>query len=956
MSKRNWFIGGFAVLFFILILVYFFFPSDEVSSEIHEKEKKVSFLEVNPQWADSIMKTLSTEQKAAMLIMYEIPENIPFDSAFIHDKTPGAYIVSAGQTNQSYPEEINRSLVFADFRQIPIAVKKIKNSFISAKTPVVVNAEMIFSNTSDTIFNQAKTNLIHAGDYYRLDGILFPFIGLTNRSDSDYALFSKDTALYRKLISDLQSFCVENNFLTGSGIISSVKHEGKDSAFISLKNYSKLNMPVFHYDTTGKKMNLEDEQLSGYLNATFKFKGLCIAILKKKDQNNADKITNLILSGADLIRTRNFPETYFAVLNEIKNGHIKESLLNAKVKKILLAKTWCKLRMKKMKYTKPDEFSYYAQTFPMRLSKASFTLIKNSKNYLPIRNITKNKMAILHIGKTPQRFVHEFYHYLPPEQTVPVKSFKNPDEINLLNAGDFKKYNTVVVTIDGDLHSFPALTDKLKILSNSVRLIILNYNFPSNIIFLEEFPALIQLWNNTLIESVFGAQSVFGAVTFNARFPLLAGKKSRTEKSLRLSQSRLQYSIPEEVGISSDSLLKIDYIVEEGIRNRAFPGAQVFFALDGKVFYNKSFGTHVYNERQEVKTDDLFDMASVTKVAASTIVAMSTYEKGLYKLNDSLWKHLPDTLKKHLRTPSTLRNITFRQILTHETGLAAGQPVLRYIKYRDTLDTKIGRFDRYYCDEPDEYYCVQVADKFFMEREQLDTMWYAMNRMQPDENPDYRYSDANMNLLYKMLDAKIKNRWRFYLDSLFYKPLGMFNTCYLPIQNEIKPERIVPTENDRYWRKQLLRGYVHDPTAALFGGVAGNAGLFSTAEDIGILFQMLLFNGFYGGNEFFKKETVQLFISQQQGSHRGLGFNRQVRGNTYGCSPFASNNTFGHTGFTGISVWADTDIQLVYVSCTNRVHPDGENKKIINLGTTKRIHNVVYEQLKYVMPDKINLE
>lgn len=956
MSKRNWFLGGFAVLFFILILVYFFFPADEIAADIHEKEKKVSFLEVNPHWADSILNTLSDEQKAAMLIMYEIPEKIPFDSAFIHDKSPGAYLLSSGHVSQNYPEDVSRSLVFADFRQIPIAVKKIKNSFVSEKTPVIASAEMLFSITKDTVLKEALSNLIHGGDFYNLDGILFPFVGKEDRSDTDYTLFSKDTALYLKLISGMQTVCIQNNFLTGSAIISSLKNHGKDSSFMSLKNYSGLNMPVFHFDSMYQKANLEKEQLSAHLHSTFKFKGLVIAILKKADEKNPEKITNLINSGADLIRTRNFAETYFMVLSEIKNGNIKKSALNAKVKKVLLAKTWSKQRRKKIAYVKPTEFSYYAQTFPMRLSKASFTLIKNSKNYLPVRNITKNKMAVLHFGKAPHRFVQEFYHYLPPEQTVPVKTFKTADEVKACNAGDFKKFNTVVVTIDGDLKDLPLLTDKLKVLSSSTRLIILNYNFPSNIVLLDEFPAVIQLWNNSDIECVFGAQAVFGAVELSARFPVSNGKKTGREKLVRLNQSRLQYTIPEEIGISADSLFKIDYIVEEGIRNRAFPGAQVFFALDGKVFYNKAFGTHVYNDKQAVKNDDLFDMASVTKVAASTIVAMSTYEKGFYKLNDSLWKHLPDTLKRHLKAPSTLRNITFKQILTHETGLPSGQPILRYIKYRDTLDTKIGRFDRYYCDEPDEYYCVQVADKFFLEREQLDTIWYAMNRMQPDENPDYRYSDANMNLLYKMLDAKIKNRWRFYLDSLFYKPLGMFNTCYLPVQNEIKPERIVPTENDRYWRKQLLRGYVHDPTAALFGGVAGNAGLFSTAEDIGILFQMLLFNGIYGGTEFFKKETVQLFISQQQGSHRGLGFNRQVKGNTYGCSPYASNNTFGHTGFTGISVWADTDIQLVYVSCTNRVHPDGENKKIINLGTTKRIHNVVYEQLKYVMPDKINLQ
>jgi CubicO group peptidase (beta-lactamase class C family) len=564
-------------------------------------------------------------------------------------------------------------------------------------------------------------------------------------------------------------------------------------------------------------------------------------------------------------------------------------------------------------------------------------------------------MAVIHLGHQPVGFLKGLYHYLPDEQTVSVRTFKELQDFTSLNPADFKKFKTVILTIHGDISKNNSILQKINALSDNAKLILINFQFPQNLFSLRKFSTVIQTWGNTLVESEFSTQAVFGGVTMNACLPFSSLKKSKTGKSVSLLQSRLQYTIPEDIGIASDSLAKISYIVEEGIRNKAFPGAQVFFALDGKVFYNRAFGTHTYADRQEVKTNDLFDMASVTKVASSTIVAMSCYEKGMFGLDDSLYKHIPDTLKRHINGKSSLRNITFRQILIHATGLASGQPIIKYIRYRDSLLDRNARFDKYYCDYSDEYYKIKVAEDFYMEREQADTIWYAMNRMSVDENPSYRYSDANMNLLYKLLDAKIKNRWQYYLDSLFYKPLGMFNSYYLPLEHDVKVERIVPTENDRYWRKQLLRGYVHDPTAALFGGVAGNAGLFSTAEDIGILFQMLIYKGTYGGNTYFKKETVDLFISQQPGSHRGLGFNRQVKRNTYGVSPYASKNTFGHTGFTGISVWADMDIKLLYVSCTNRVHPDAENKKIINLGTTKRIHNVIYEQLKYLMPDKIDL-
>lgn len=962
MSKRNGIIGGIAVLLLLVLGTYFFFPSDTPSSIQSEKEKVVSFLEVDPHWADSLLKTMTIEEKAAMLILFQPKPEVKSDSAFLTKMIPGAFLLSSQNwLGKSKAIQNDQSLYFSSFDQIPVTDKVKFLVPHSSENTLFPNAEIFFSLMDDSLRRESLSILPKVIDFHQIDGIFLPKIGDLNSIETEKNIFRKDTSYYAQTIQRYGKTLVQENVLTGAACMDRF-YESKDgstdfadSSYKSLRSFSRNGFPLFFIDSNFSKKNLETESISKYLKSEFKFSGLCIAFTKEKEKGEASILLQLFLAGVDMVQTDNFDLMHLNILNLIRKGDLKENWINAKVKKILLAKTWCKLRKKKIDYTPIEEFSAYEKSLTRRIRKAAITLVKNEKSYLPIRNVTNNRMAVIHLGFSSNSFVRNLYHYLPDEQTVLVKSFKELKDFASLNVSEYKKFQTVIVTINEDISKNTLLLEKLDLLSKNSKLILLNFKNPANLPSLQKFSTILQLWDDSVIEFDFSAQAIMGGLGVNASLPLAFDKKFKLSKSVALKQSRLQYTIPEDIGIASDSLLKINYIVEEGIRNKAFPGAQVFFALDGKVFYNQSFGTHTYTDKQPVKVNDLFDMASVTKVAASTIVAMSTYEKGYYRLNDSLHKHLPDTLKKHIHGKSSLRNITFKQILVHATGLAAGQPIIRYIRYRDSLVDKAGRFDKFYCDYTDDYYTIKVAENFYMEKEQADTIWYAMNRMSVDENPSYRYSDANMNLLYKLLDAKIKNRWRFYLDSLFYKPMGMFNTCYLPIENKIKPERIVPTENDRYWRKQLLRGYVHDPTAALFGGVAGNAGLFSTAEDMGILFQMLIYKGSYGGNEYFKKETVELFISQQSGSHRGLGFNRQVKGNTYGVSPYASNNTFGHTGFTGISVWADMDIKLLYVSCTNRVHPEPDNKKIINLGTTKRIHNVVYEQLKYLLPDKIDL-
>ena len=222
-------------------------------------------------------------------------------------------------------------------------------------------------------------------------------------------------------------------------------------------------------------------------------------------------------------------------------------------------------------------------------------------------------------------------------------------------------------------------------------------------------------------------------------------------------------------------------------------------------------------------------------------------------------------------------------------------------------------------------------------------MWQKIYQMRPFNNKRYRYSDVNFNLLQKIVEAKSNITIDEYVKLNFYYPLNLEHITYKPLE-VFDVNEIVPTAQDA-WRKQLLQGYVHDESAALLGGVGGNAGLFANSEDLAVIFQMLLNGGSYGGKEFLKPETIRKFTSQQAGSLRGLGFDVQTLSGTRSCSTKASASTFGHTGFTGTCVWVDPETELIYIFLSNRIHPNVNNRTLFNEGTRTRIQSLVYDAL-----------
>ncbi len=393
----------------------------------------------------------------------------------------------------------------------------------------------------------------------------------------------------------------------------------------------------------------------------------------------------------------------------------------------------------------------------------------------------------------------------------------------------------------------------------------------------------------------------------------------------------LEKSSPEAVGIDGNKLTKrIDDIANEAIREKATPGAVVLVVKDNQIIFEKAYGYHTYTNNIPTKVDDVFDLASISKIAATTLAVMKLNDEGKINLNETIGHYLKDA--RHTNKEA----IPLRDVMLHQGGF------IPFISFYTKLTSKDHQADS------SDAYNVKVADGYFLKTNYFnDVMWPEMLASAVKPKGDYQYSDISMYVMQKVVEARTKTSLDQYVKTQFYDKLGMNNTGFNP-RKRFPPNRIIPTErDDASFRDTLLVGFVHDEGAAMANGVAGHAGLFSTAGDLAIYGQMLLNRGSYNGTQYIKPETVDLFTSKQgNNSRRGLGFDRvdEDRTKEYP-SRLASLSTYGHTGFTGTSIWIDPESQLVYIFLSNRVHPKRTNK-LSQLDIRSRILDAIYTSIE----------
>lgn len=697
-----------------------------------------------------------------------------------------------------------------------------------------------------------------------------------------------------------------------------------------------LNVPSL--DSTGTPSSLSSIVIKDYLQGQLGFKGLVISdALNMKAvadrYGKTDVVVKAFQAGCDILL---FPESVEEAIEAIKRkvemGEISMSEIDARCKKVLEAKYRAIIAPKAVHaYTKFD-----IELAKKQVYEKAITVLKNENETLPIKRFDQ-RIAHVSIGTKTRDLkegmdlvapVDHFHFYTVEEAQLRLKDrlLSYDMIITAFHCGSVRSQNDFGMPL-GWKKWIADLPDKKNVLVQLGNPLALKSED------LNKFEAVVLGYENHEFAQNRMGQFLMGTFASAGKLPItLSASYPRTHGIVVKSAGRLKDSQPEELGISREKLAEIDRIVQRGIDAKAFPGCQVVVAVEGKIIWRKSYGFHTYDTLQAVVNTDLYDIASVTKVAASTTSLMVLTSEGKFNLSAKLGDYLPE-----LTQGSSYSSIVLRDMMAHQAGLVSWIPF-----YKNTLSGNRPS-DAWYASSRSSEMNVPVAQNLWIRANYTDTMYQRIMET-PLNARVYKYSDLGYYFVKKIIEKQSGQKLEDFTVSKLYKPMGLRSIRYNPL-DYFSLNQITPTENDQFFRKQLVHGYVHDPGAAMIGGVGGHAGLFSNASDMAALMQLFLNKGTYGGTEYIKSEVVDEYTKAQfAGSRRGAGFDKPNKDGSGGtCDSRASLSSFGHSGFTGTVVWADPLNQVNYVFLSNRVYPDAENWKIVNMNIRTDIQRVIYD-------------
>ncbi len=659
-----------------------------------------------------------------------------------------------------------------------------------------------------------------------------------------------------------------------------------------------------------------------------------------------------LLAGNDILL---LPADPIAAIEYIKNavdsGLISIQTIDEKCLKILKLKEQLNIHKFKKIQTKnllEDINNDSARTLIRRLTEATITVTHNTDSIIPIENTDFSSVASLSIGylkNTRFQDMLSVYGRITHYNSLSLPDKKMSDSLlNLLST-----YKTVIIGIHNTIqlpqrnydvtNEAIALIDSLAQRTNVILTVFGNPYILARLKNPKAYKAIVEAYQPTIIAEESAAQVIMGTVSATGKLPVYVGKDLEMNTGVVTKTiNRLKYSEPLMLNLKSDFIKKIDSIVQKSIYLKAFPSCQIAITYKNNLIFNKAFGYRTYSDTNRVKITDIYDIASLTKVTATTLAMMKLYDEGLINLEDSASKFLP-ILKN-----SNKEGITIAELMTHSAGLKPFMMFWKALYINGNLDTNIIKNTQ---DSINHY---RVADSMYLNSENRMKIIQQIVDSPIDLKKKYAYSDFGFIILKELIESVTNKDFYQYLDSIFYQPLGLSTACFLP-RNSKEINRIIPTENDTAFRKQILIGDVHDQTAALLGGISGHAGMFSNASDIAIIMQMLLNEGIYGNIRFLKPETVKTFTKYWYGlekdNRRALGFDKPARNNNVSpCASSASEYSFGHSGFTGTFVWTDPKYSVVYVFLSNRVYPNAENNRLAKLNIRTQIQEIIYSAIK----------
>jgi len=651
------------------------------------------------------------------------------------------------------------------------------------------------------------------------------------------------------------------------------------------------------------------------------------------------------LAGNDVMLMSNDVTQGIAALEKaVVSGLISEERLAHSVKKILKAKYKVGLHQ-----FKPIETTNLVADLNRQkddvlygeLMENAITLVQNKKNNLPLKNLELHKIAYVKMGDADASpFINSLHKYTK----VDVVNSKNLDGL----IASLKNYNTVIVGFhksNANPWKSYQFTDKelvwLYEISRTNNVILTVFAKPyalDDFKTFENFESILMAYQNSPIAQQKAAQIIFGGLSAKGVLPVSCGVKFKAGDGLQTTAlNRLTYGLAESVGMDSSHLQKIDSIANHAISEQMTPGIQLLVARKGTVIYEKSFGYHTYKNASEVKFNNLYDVASLTKILATLPLLMELIDSGVITLDATLGDLLPSYKNTNKET------ITIQEMLSHYAQLKPWIPF--YVSTLDSITEKPN--PKFYKSKPSKKFPIKVNERLYLRTDFKDSIQNQIINSELLEEKEYRYSD----LPYYILKLIIEKHYDLPLETLvqqhFYKPLGANYTTYKPLEKFNKFD-IIPTEIDDYFRYDTVHGYVHDMGAAMQDGVGGHAGLFSNANDVAKLMQMYLQEGFYGGKRYFSTDTFKAFNTCHycdEENRRGIGFDKpqlEDEGPTCGC---LSMTSFGHSGFTGTYAWADPEEEIVYVFLANRTYPKSEINRLSEENIRTEIQRLIYESI-----------
>lgn len=710
-----------------------------------------------------------------------------------------------------------------------------------------------------------------------------------------------------------------------------------------------LQVPSYD-DRENMPTTLSDKVVTDLLKKELEFDGLVFTdamnmqgVAKYYKPGEAD--VKALEAGNDIIL---FPLDVPKAIKQVKKALKKETLdqasIDQRVKKILRAKYWFGLNELEMvntfNLTKRIN-NDFAQLLNRILYQKAITVVDNQDKLLPVIDLGVKTYASIQLGQgDPSEFKRMLDKYSKFEHL-------EIDSLDASSVQSIAQHDLVVVSYHGitnspqDQHGVKNEDVAfLKALQEKTNVIVVVFGNAYSLQYFEGVKNIICTYEDNEITQNLTPQIIFGALKAEGKLPISAGPNFKAGTGIEtLTTSRLSYGMPVEVGMNIDSLRKIDLIIEEAIKDKATPGAQVIVARKGKVIYQKNYGYQTYAEEKAINDYSIYDVASITKVAATTQIIMKLYEEKRLDINKRLGFYLKEL------AGTNKDSLLIRDILTHQAGLKP------YIPFWEKTVDKGELKAEYFTDAsgPDHDFRFQEND---LPAALADSMWLwtidSDLRELPEKKTkhDYLYSDLGYTLMYHVVSEIIQEPVETYLQREFYGPLGLNRTMYLPLDKGYGKD-IAPSEVDDYFRNAIVCGSVHDQNATLMGGIAGHAGLFSTANDLAILMQMNMQMGEYAGKRYFQNWTIPIFTSaQNMENRRGLGWDKPITGTDEGpTSQYSSASTFGHTGFTGAAVWADPAEELVFIFLCNRTYPESDNFKLLEENVRTRIHDLLYQSI-----------